>query len=310
MNVSSVQERLRVYKELRRLLIEQGTAVANDDHQSRINKNRFQEQLKFACESAHLDLDLEASRVWRILWAIPRYAYARADYVSQQDVPSLQSIPDLSSWELMASPAWLVEGDYRHAVPNGEKARLFCKGAYNTPTRSYNRAAHRLLRLTKTAQFLLSHASIGMPPLRAMFPKYDGSAQSVIEVHRKLATILGKLTALHVMMELGFPVVKPDRWLTRIVISLGWLEPLFLRNMTRAAIDRIYGSPKCFWAAINMAAELAHALETEALYGNALREIDLVLVKYGQDPEVGWGLVRRMEDVAPAAKIQEALVAK
>jgi DNA-3-methyladenine glycosylase I len=97
-------------------------------------------------------------------------------------------------------------------------------------------------------------------------PRIDGD-QSLIalrETFRRLFKFLGPRTAFHFMMDIGLPVLKPDRVIERIFKRIG-LVPKDLPE-----------SDALYVALIQEGRRFAHAT------GHSIRYIDIVFVCYGQ----------------------------
>lgn len=100
-------------------------------------------------------------------------------------------------------------------------------------------------------------------------------------------------------MDLGLPCVKPDIVLTDIFYRLGWLTEAGLPlEMTRSQIREHYSSPEVYWPVQRAALEVAR--EVQSLFGgNPIRELDWIMVKYGQEPEPRFGIIRNLDKENP-----------
>jgi DNA-3-methyladenine glycosylase I len=91
---------------------------------------------------------------------------------------------------------------------------------------------------------------------------------------------MGKITSFHYLMEIGYPLLKPDRVVSRIFSRLGLVnglpEPILHPNPTKFSEDQL-------WQIVEVGERIADAT------GHAIRYVDLVFVTYGQvkgqDPE-------------------------
>jgi hypothetical protein len=124
----------------------------------------------------------------------------------------------------------------------------------------------------------------------------------------------GRLTQLHLMMDLGFDCIKPDVVISRLVLQAGWLadfstelpsdlqeadlsgtgtyghrfeytKDVVIRpivDLARAFASRIRGQQK--------------ALEDDIgwVSSSAIREFDIFMVKYGQKPDPNWGIMKQL----------------
>ena len=97
----------------------------------------------------------------------------------------------------------------------------------------------------------------------------------------------------HLMMELGFPIIKPDRVVNRVAIRLGLIEwtgsngrPLTPRSPARDT-DTLGANEAFAWEFQSVIQRLA------ASTGLSVRKIDYLLVKLGQEVSANHGLYRR-----------------
>jgi hypothetical protein len=136
----------------------------------------------------------------------------------------------------------------------------------------------------------------------------------VWQIHRHLLDIgyTADITAVHFMMEIGFPIVKPDIVLTGLFLHWGWLHaamPDLPGDVTREDLKGKgkygcrfkYDSPRVYRPVIDLARRIVEATRTEDLRAdigwvtnNPVREFDLFVVKSGQQVEDGWGITRQL----------------
>jgi len=100
------------------------------------------------------------------------------------------------------------------------------------------------------------------------------------------------ITSLHLMMDLGFPCVKPDKVLTGIFYDLGFLDEL---GRDGSYILKKYASEeKIYKKVIQIGLKLSKMIKP--LHGNnVLRELDLYVVKFGQEPERHLGITKNLK---------------
>jgi len=124
------------------------------------------------------------------------------------------------------------------------------------------------------------------------------------------------------MMDLGYPVIKPDIVMSDLFRKLGWLhqdQPDIPADLSYddlrgnkfqkgAGYGRkfLYNSCKLIYktvvdTAIDIAAQVSAddlARDIGWVTNNPTRELDIFLVKFGQVPHSSWGLLRQMVAVA------------
>src|SRR5271156_1205578 len=119
----------------------------------------------------------------------------------------------------------------------------------------------------------------------------------------------GRLTQLHLLMDLGFDCIKPDIVISRLVLSLGWLarfapelpadlQEADLRGEGRYRTKYQYTGDLVIRPIVDLAREFASRIGRERKVleedigwasSNPIREFDIFMVSYGQraDPTVG-----------------------
>ena len=122
------------------------------------------------------------------------------------------------------------------------------------------------------------------------------SNETFKEIHSNFNRYLGEsgITSLHLMMELGFPCVKPDIVLTGLFCDLGFLEKLEThKKWSSEKIKENYTHESVVNTVLDVGNKIAK--EINSIYGNnSLRELDLVVVKFGQEPARDIGIVRNL----------------
>jgi len=119
----------------------------------------------------------------------------------------------------------------------------------------------------------------------------------------------GRLTQLHLLMDLGFDCIKPDIVISRLVLSLGWLahfapelptdlKEADLRGEGKYRVKYHYTNDVVIMPIVNLAREFASRMQQGRkileedigwVSSNPIREFDVFMVSYGQraDPTVG-----------------------
>ena len=125
------------------------------------------------------------------------------------------------------------------------------------------------------------------------------STKEFWDIQKKFQKLFGKLASLHLLMEIGFPCLKPDKVITRLFCDIGFLDPLLKipkgtsdENWTRKTIKEDYTE----WTVIKLAIETGMEITKymDSKYGNKIRELDLFIVKYGQERSDDIGIVRNL----------------
>jgi hypothetical protein len=126
----------------------------------------------------------------------------------------------LADWSSLSEPEWDPGED-------GRGGRLF-EGFLQDKSCYQNRP-----RLTRTI-----NAARGLFKIKKHFPErrlmehflhistYDASVEALQRVYKQLRghLTMSEVATYHLMMELGFPIIKPDRVVNRVAIRLGLIE--------------------------------------------------------------------------------------
>lgn len=129
---------------------------------------------------------------------------------------------------------------------------------------------------------------------------YLRSKQRFDEIHAKFREHFGDITSLHLMMDLGFMTVKPDRVLTYLFSRLGWLLTL-PKSLTKEQVLKKYTNPKVVQEVLHRADVLAASLVEHCGTAYTHRLLDIWMVKFGQEPEEQFGITVNLEDASPKA---------
>src|SRR5262249_8123408 len=119
-------------------------------------------------------------------------------------------------------------------------------------------------------------------------------------IHEHLMESVGytsDLTAIHFMMDLGFPVIKPDIVITRLFLEWDWLRKVV--PTLPADLSLAYVKPIIYKPVIDLARKIVEQTSQQDLIAdigwsttNPVREFDIFTVSYGQVPDNGWGIMR------------------
>jgi hypothetical protein len=112
-------------------------------------------------------------------------------------------------------------------------------------------------------------------------------------VRERFTKEIGKLTALHTMMDLGLKTIKPDRVMTYLFSQLGWLQTL-PDTLSKDHVMQAYDKQYVVDEMTIRSDVLANRLD-RAGYQKAHRLLDIWLVKYGQEPEPSWGITVNLQ---------------
>jgi hypothetical protein len=104
------------------------------------------------------------------------------------------------------------------------------------------------------------------------------------------------------MMDLGFPVMKPDIVISSLFYSWGWLDRILSNRISSLGeLEKNYTKPKVYKPIIELSRQIVNVTSQDDLLRdigwvtqNPLREFDLFMVKFGQEPEPRYGIIRKL----------------
>jgi hypothetical protein len=313
------------YHQVRKELYEEGTRPFNGSpHAHEQNKCKLREKITDLCDKADLTRysgtdHTTAKKIWSYMWRINRYA-GMDNVRASNEISDIEFIFD--DFTQFAKPSWEIECKGHTLIRCGDDARAFLErtGPFENLRTIGN--VPKLYKIVTTARGLKRFLDTqpGKPVLE--FITGGNSPDSVWAIHKHLTGEVGykaDLTALHLMMDLGFQVIKPDIIISRLFLDWGWLHKIIDRlpsdlrpedlqgeGKYRSRFD--YTNARMYRAVIDLARRIVAATDQQDLIAdigwrsnNPLREFDISLVKYGQVPDENWGLTRTLYKGGPVA---------
>jgi hypothetical protein len=293
------------------------------------NKQRLRRNVTDICDRSNLghyrgnDLAV-ASAIWHYLWTRVRYAGIQAR-IASREISDIQFY--FGDYENFCSACWDIEADGHEVRRAGSKVWEFlnrtgvfngCQTIGNVP-----KLCKTVLLARKLKTFLDSRAS-DTPVID--FITGGHPEQEIWAIHEHLMSIgyTADLTAIHFMMDVGYQVIKPDIVITSLFLDWGWLHTILpdlpadfsvedLKGKGKYGGKLRYTNERVYKPVIDLARAIAKAASEEELIAdigwatkNPLRELDIFLVKYGQEPENDWGIIRKLHDSkeGPAVRAQ------
>lgn len=305
---ASAASKAKVYTTIRSLVLGKATMPIVGTDRSQDENRRLAEQcLLNLCRP--FEPSMRPEKFWDEGWRHFRWAGIRAA-TGSDDVEAHESCRVFSDFERLCVPDWdYPQRSLRHEGW-GTEAKKYISGdpPYNRKgvvrNRSKLRKTVRMARQLKEAieQHGESAYLDGVFGPGFLTEVLVPTPYLVRKWHQYLCRFIGgnnPITAFHLMMDLGLPCVKPDIVLTDMFYRLGWLEGASLQfGMTRPQIREHYLSPEVYWPVQRVALEVAR--EITPLFGsNPVRELDWIMVKYGQEPEPRFGIVRNLDKEDP-----------
>lgn len=300
-----------IYHRIRDLVLEEATRPLST-HEG--NKKLVRQNLETLCQ--RFDPTMPVDKFWYECWTHFRWAGIGAA-IGTADVEAHRKVQVFACFRELASPDW----DYPDRIPKewtidgwGDRAAAYLRGdpPYNIKGLIKNRQKLRktihVARKLKTATEKYGHNKYLNGIFGNNFYEEIGneSLDTIIywaKSYNRLMTGDNIITIFHLMMDLGFYCVKPDIVLTDIFYRLGWLKEAGLpEGMARVEVRKHYRKERVYLPLQRVARQLAE--EINPLFpDNAIRELDWVMVKYGQTPEPERGIVRNLDAERPVESI-------
>lgn len=265
------------------------------DAQYVLNQQAMDADLAWA-RSVSFDVNMTDDELWTKAVQKPFFAGKRAGLIADRVAVSGKWLAD---YREVAGPRWEDGGD-----------RL---SAFNADPTAYQNTLNlpKVIRGAKNLVRQQRQRSVSLVDLLIPVRERGFSADDMMRIHKHLQNGLqfGFVTILHVMTDLGLPVVKTDRVVTRMMIRLGLVQVLQGKEFTRPlprdltaddALKLVEANPSFSWQIQAILKEMAD--ET----GLSMREIDWLLVKMGMDQDVNRGFVQVICSDVPKCSICKA----
>jgi hypothetical protein len=258
---------------------------ARDRHLA--NQAAFCAQLRTLAAAARLRCDMSADDLWWHVWTKIRYAGFRASYATGE-ICRLTAV--FGNFRTLGTDNWRFDPTEAH---HGCEVQNFLGKTGRFANIRYSKLKPKLQKILVAAAKFRSFGA-DVRPLEALFGSgFDnGSDDAFWRAHSHLAEVVGYTTALHIMMDIGFDCVKPDIWLVRLMCRLGWIADVLHPEASEDTIRKKYQTPDVAAAVIAAARLMVAALQKRGR-SLSIREVDFILVKYGQNPGE-FGIVRSL----------------
>ncbi len=249
---------------------------------------------------------MSASQCWDHVWRKPFYAGKNARVIDRQ-VEAIGTNGCLAKFETLAGAIddtahpWHVEKEGAHCYAKGQEVRAFCTKTGIYRALPYLTPAHVIRRVIRLATLFKDWEQDQDQATKGSGSFIDAMTGGNAEPSQAfppslfdaLAGAVGKITAVHSLMDLGFRCVKPDIWMSRITTSCGWLPGYTAKDVEknrRGAWDLLF--ERC--------AQVAAAANERFPSPNSLRELDCFISGYGMTFKPAGCPCAEAEHVAPS----------
>lgn len=342
MNVSIKNDIDRYWKtffdKLKSFILEEWTCPTPYDatiHET--NKSKLQNVINDMCNDCLFNKDISYDALWEQMYTKVFYSWTRAEKASKE-IESIKQHGVFDDFRDLQSPAWNFDksewkeftnywkkevGNKANWLQLAKKSPHWYQSRKSTFTNTWEST---LILMTKSERL----SDVKFSALDAKMEKYIKIARflcslekskkynTVLDyftwwdynfedekfwgIHDKFAGLLWDITALHLMMDLWFKTVKPDRVLTYLFVKL-WRSEIFSKDTVKEVIMNKYQERRVWEDVIEKALYLERLLWGD--YKNSLRALDIWIVKYGQEPDENFWLTKNLEKKYPIEKLFE-----
>jgi hypothetical protein len=311
-------EMSKLYRKTRRDVYEEATRpFSNHPDIHRINKENLKESVEILCSKADLrkyrgtDKNT-ATAIWHHLWTKNRYAGIRSQ-IATTEIRDIEKIFD--EYHRFSGEDWDIEAVGQNLIKGGRQIHDFLKRKGDFVNKQTIGNIPKLVKIVSVARLLtkfMNSKVVNTPVLSFINNGYNDDDVWAVHGHLMKIGYRSDLTVLHFMMDLGFQVIKPDIVISKIFLAWGWLHkkipglPRDLRFEDLQGKGKYgqrfkYTNERMYKPAIDLAREIVSKTKQADLEkdigwvtNNPIREFDIFLVKYGQQPEKEFGIERTL----------------
>jgi hypothetical protein len=316
--VDNLKDKYEKYRDIRKLVWNEATYATNSK-QHDDNKSCLKNNICKLCKASDLskfegNSDNTKKLVWHHLWTKIRYAGIKAD-IASKEIEDISSIFDnyeefsMQEWDIKIE--WNEKSKKHTLIQGGDCINSFL----NRNGIFYGKqTVGNLVKLNKTVSLARAYAAHIRNKKPLDFVTSGLGVDRIWPIHNHLQEIgyTSNLTALHFMMDLGFQVIKPDIVISRLFLTLGWLHDIIPNLPQDLTVDDLVGKgkykskyqytkPIVYMPVIDLARKIIGCTRESDLQGdigwstnNPIREFDIFMVKFGQEPEKHWGLTKNL----------------
>jgi hypothetical protein len=285
---------------LRKTLVEHASAKSdeakrNDPNAFASRKAKIEGDL-YAMDKLAFDPRISDDEFWRKMALKPFYAGHKSSSVSPYAEHMLSNY--LSDWGNLCTSDWEVGGSRYEQFKRDPNCY------------SNMRDLGKVIHAAKTIKRLKSYNDrpIMAHVLRQI--KDHNTDKALRQAHATIKSLFdikdGPATAFHVMTDLGFSVVKPDRFVVRIVVNMGLIDNfrkggaihILDRKITTKEAVALSGDVDFCWSLQDVLRDIS--IETKV----SMRSLDYIFSRLGQEPDPDAGFARTIcTEKSPLCKL-------
>ncbi len=304
----TIEEMSERYRKVRRQVFEDATRpLSKSPSEHRANKEKVRNRIERVCNDANLTLyqrnSVNTARIiWHHIWRKNRYAGFNAAQ-AHAEIDDIEVIFD--DYEIFESRDWDIELKGHEVIRAGRQVKHFLNRSgpfLGKSTIGNKRKLKTIVDVARRLKHFMDSRPASTPPIT--FVSNGISLKDVWGIHQHLVKEVrcgGHLTALHLMMDMGFSVMKPDTVISQLFHDWKWLDSILPVRLSGKELKRNYTKPWVYKPIIELSRQIVKATSTRDLRSdigwatkNPLREFDSFMVKFGQEPDPKNGIVRRL----------------
>lgn len=279
------------------------------------NQQRFVTELKGILEQTTLK-KRTPDELWQLMWDKPIYANQNNNVATKviqrcrqnKIFDNFEKIPHDQPGKFKLLDGLRAPDEKLERIRRLSQVVIDIHSLYEATLQTLNDLDASHLQNSMDDDFDTVRAIIGVPPASSNRP-------SIYQVAHKLKGF-GGITELHMLMDFGFPVCKPDLWLVRAVTALlqlrnssipGLFEFISNKhpNFNPDEINKIKKKPWYSLSALDYLVRSELDFDDPFFYTHGIdaklrfrghRLADLMIAKFGMQPEQRFGLVRSPKD--------------
>ena len=262
------------------------------------------EELVQLCKKSEFNIDIEAKEFWSRIWDKPLYANTKVQQ-GDKDVSLLKDTLLANNFKKLSSDAWNIS---KIKIPKNHWTKNDAYKLEGTEIISFFKKKHikftdfnnvkreiprfRIKQIRDAASGLSKLAEETQFPLKKIFELAGVSStardniteitgKDYMKLHKIMRNFfkLGPITTDHALTDLGLGI-KPDIWLTRRVVNMGWYKTKISPNASDEEVKIFFNNRinvcQVFDDVISI---VNHVKPLKGCENNPLREIDYILMQ-------------------------------
>lgn len=204
-------------------------------------------------------------------------------------------------------PDWSPSTYFKQGMTTPDVWQILTKDARVYPALEFSAHPAKVAKYLKVADFLHRHKVAGGTSPMDFFiageaistelqtgETWRSERSALKRIHGRLTPYVGPITSLHILMDMGFKTIKPDRVMVYLFSQLGWLQtlpPSLRKEQVLASYAR-----KSVIEEMSIRADIFADSLHQRGYTQPHRRLDIWLVKYGQLADDEFGITQNLQE--------------